>query len=64
MTSARSAALTPIHAQPNTPRGAAPGTASSAAAASAGRNTMADSTGYLTKMKTSASTANATAACA
>src|SRR5260370_41966467 len=45
MTRARSAALTAIHVPPNTARGAPAGTASSAAAASAGKNTITDSIG-------------------
>src|SRR5215471_13572147 len=45
MTRARSAAATAIHAPPNTARGARAGTASSAAAASAGKNTITDSIG-------------------
>src|SRR4030088_1492589 len=45
MTSTRSAALAPIHAQMNAARGARAGMASSAAAARAGRNTITDSIG-------------------
>src|SRR5947209_3381665 len=45
MTSTRSTALAAIHAQMNAARGARAGTARSAAAASAGRNTITDSIG-------------------
>src|SRR5918998_5620265 len=43
-TSARSTALTATHAPVNTRRGAVAGTSSSAAATTAGRNTISDST--------------------